>query len=84
MCMTFEFEPRTLRIACCLLNHYATSVNFLVVNAIKVGLYTLSKTFSTHGRPGWSGGGSRAAPRSGHDVTGPDINLDYQEFGSPC
>ena len=50
--MMFGFEPRTSTIACGILYHYATSVNFLVARLIKVGLYTLSKTFTTHGRPG--------------------------------
>ena len=47
---------------------------------IKQGLHTLGKTFLTHGTF-WLmsdvGRGSRAAPRSGHDVAGPDINLDF-------
>ncbi len=28
--------------------------------------------------------GSRTAPRSGHDVTGPDINLDFLEAHFGC
>jgi hypothetical protein len=52
LCITLGFEPRTSSIACCILYHYATSVNFLVARYIKFGLYTLSKTFTTHGRPG--------------------------------
>ena len=47
---------------------------------IKQGLHTLGKTFATHGTF-WLmldvGRGPRAAPRSGHDVAGPDINLDF-------
>ena len=30
------------------------------------------------------GRGSRAAPRSGHDVTGPDINLDFPDAQFGC
>ena len=53
---------------------------------IKQGLHTLEKTFPTHGTF-WLmsdvGCGSRTTPRSGHDVTGQDINLDfpYAQFG---
>ena len=53
---------------------------------IKQGLHTLGKTFPTHGTF-WLmsdvGRGSRAAPGSGHDVAGSDINLDfpYAQFG---
>ena len=54
---------------------------------IKQGIYTLRKTFPTHGTF-WLmsdvGRGSRAAPCSGHDVTGPDINLDFQEAQFGC
>ena len=52
LCIMLGFEPRTSSIACCILIHYATSVNFLVARYMKVGLYSLSKTFTTHGRPG--------------------------------
>jgi len=45
---------------------------------LKLSNYTLSNKFNTHGTSWlvsdvWRG--SRAAPRSGHDVTGPHINL---------
>ena len=44
-------------------------------------------TFATHGTF-WLmsdvGRGSSAAPRSGHDVTGPDINLDFSEAQFGC
>ena len=54
---------------------------------IKQGLHTLRKTFPTHGTF-WLlsdvGSGSRTAPCSGHDVTGPDINLDFPEAQFGC
>ena len=54
---------------------------------IKQGLHTLRKTFPTHGTF-WLmsdvGRGSRAAPRSCHDVTGPDINLDFPDAKFGC
>ena len=54
---------------------------------IKQGIYTLRKTFPTHGTF-WLmsdvGCGSRAARCSGHDVTGPDINLDFPEAQFGC
>ena len=54
---------------------------------IKQGIYTLRKTFPTHGSF-WLmsdvGRGSRAAPCSGHDVTGLDINLDFPEAQFGC
>ena len=52
----------------------------------KQGLHTQGMTFVTHGTF-WLmsdvGRGSRAAPGSGHDVAGLDINLDfpYAQFG---
>ncbi len=59
--------PRTSSIACCIPYHYAMSVNFLVARKVNVGLYTLRKTFTTHGRPrnrslGLNGSGT---PRQG-------------------
>ena len=54
---------------------------------IKQGIYTLRKTFPTHGTF-WLmsdvGRGSRAARCSGPDVTGPDINLDFPEAQFGC
>ena len=54
---------------------------------IELGLHTLDMTFTTHGTF-WLmsdvGRGSSAAPRSGHDVTGPDINLDFSDAHFGC
>ena len=54
---------------------------------IKQGLHTLGNTFPTHGTF-WLmsdvGRGSSAAPRSGHDVTGQDINLDFSDAHFGC
>ena len=54
---------------------------------IKPGLHTLGNTFPTHGTF-WLmsdvGRGSRAATRSGHDVTGLDINLDFPDAQLGC
>ncbi len=54
---------------------------------IKQGLYTLRKTFPTHGTF-WLmsdvGRWSCTAPCSCHDVTGQDINLDFLEAQFGC
>ena len=54
---------------------------------IKQGIHTLRKTFPTHGTF-WLlsdvGRGSRTVPCSSHDVTGPDINLDFPEAQFGC
>ena len=54
---------------------------------IKQVLHRLGKKFPTHGTF-WLmsdvGRGSRATPRSGHDVAGPDINLDFPDAKFGC
>ena len=54
---------------------------------LKEGIHTLGMTLVTHGTF-WLmsdvGRGSRAATRSGHDVTGPDINLDFPDAQFDC
>ena len=48
LCMTSGFEPRTSSIACCILIHYATSVNPLVPDMDKsYQLYTKQDIYDT-------------------------------------
>ena len=54
---------------------------------LKQGIHTLAMTLVTHSTF-WlmsdAGRGSHAATRSGHDVTGPHINLDFSDAKFGC
>ena len=88
ICKMFGFEPTISCIAYCMLYRYATSVNSLVTG-IDSTRYIIT-------RKDWcdflyllAGGRLGRVPlpgpgRSGHDVTGPDINLDFPEAQVGC
>ena len=68
--MMSRFEPRTSCILSCMLYCYATSVNSVVIGMDRTRYIINRKDMSD------VQGGSHAAPRSGHDVAGLDINLN--------
>jgi hypothetical protein len=87
----FRFEPWISCIASCALYHYATSMHSMVISMLNTW-YIAPETYTCVARyllPGcWLVSdivcGSSRAPGSGHDVTGPDIDLNFQDthFGS--
>jgi hypothetical protein len=75
--MMSRLEPRTSCILSCMLYHYATSVNFLVIGMDStryiINRKDICNILAGVGRPGRVP--RRPPARSGHDVTGLDINL---------
>jgi hypothetical protein len=88
---TFRFKQWISCTASCTLYNYATSVHFMVISMLNAW-YIAPETYTRVARYLMAGDslvsnvgrGSSCAPCSGHDVTGPDINLNFPDthFGS--
>ncbi len=81
----FGFKLWISSIASCTIYHYATSVHSMVISDVNTW-YLDPKTYTRVARYllAGVGRGSSRAPGSCHDVTGLDIDLNFQDthFGS--
>jgi hypothetical protein len=82
MTFSLRFELTTWCMTACMLCYYATSIRSLVMMIVCTRYTdtehdTLDSLYLPFGDGLWCW--SRSAPRSGHDVTGQDINLDFPD-----